>query len=657
MNMFVLSLAILVAGGALPLLAYRRLEVMKYLFAAVSVGASLLACFALFAAADRPESLSWSWTWLGMFALDFSLDRLSLFFLVPIFLIGPLAAVYGCHYLDDGAKALRSAISMFFTALLIASMALVVAAGNMLSFALAWELMSAFSFFLVLYDYEKKESRLAGCYYLLFSQAGALLVIASFAVIYSHTGNFSFAGADTMPWSFKTTVFLLAFLGFGAKAGIMPVHIWLPYAHPAAPSHISALMSGVMIKMGIYGIIRVFFLLGDLDPALGRLVLVCGMVSGVMGVVYALGKHHLKRLLAYHSMENIGIMLIGAGLGMIGFSLGDAAMAVFGFAGALLHVLNHSIFKSLLFFGAGVAIKKTGTGHVDDLGGLMKRMPVTGGTFLAGSLSIAGLPPGNGFISEFLIYFAAFQGLNHDPSTLLPAILAICSLAAIGGLASFCFTKVVGIVFLGEPRTGQAATATEGGPGLTLPTAILAVLCLAIGLFPESFIRLAVFALADQINLSLLDWRQLETIAANLGMGSRLLLALFAVFFLLRLVLYRGKEIAHGPTWGCGFTRPTARIQYTGTSFARSIVKFFRPLVAVRETEVKLAAIFPGCTAYDSRVEDLAEVLLARGVTKPGLALLAKLRWIQHGNIQLYIGYVIVAILALLAILYLWEGV
>ena len=656
MNPFLLSLAMILAGGVLPLLAWRGFSSAKYVSAGITVCASLAAFFTIFTAAGEPESLSWSWRWMHHFTLEFSFDRLSLFFLVPIFLISPLAAIYGCQYLTDGAKSWRSAINVFFTAVLVVSMALVVAAGNMLSFAVAWELMAISSFFLVLYEYEKQESRMAANLYFLFSQAGALLVFAAFAVIYSHTGSFSFLGADSLPMSVKSAVFLLAFLGFGAKAGIMPLHIWLPHAHPAAPSHISALMSGVMIKMGIYGILRMFFMLGDSDPMIGRMVLVCGMISGVMGVVYALGKHNLKRLLAYHSVENIGIILIGAGLGMMGLGMADTTMAVFGFAGALLHVLNHSIFKSLLFFGAGVVVRKTGTSHVDELGGLMKKMPVTGGTFLVGSLSIAGLPPFNGFVSEFLIYFAAFQGLNHGPGTLLPAILAICALAAIGGLASFCFTKVVGIVFLGEPRTEQAAKGGEGGPGLTLPMAVLTGLCLVIGLFPENFIRFSVFALADSIDLSLLDRQQLLTIGTGLAFGARILLALFFLFLLLRAALYRGREVARGPTWGCGYTRPTARIQYTGTSFARSIVHFFRPLVAVRETEVRLAAIFPGWTAYDSRVDDLAEVILERRVTRPGLALLAKLRWIQHGNIQLYIGYIIVAILVLLALLFTREA-
>lgn len=245
-----------------------------------------------------------------------------------------------------------------------------------------------------------------------------------------------------------------------------------------------------MIKMGIYGILRLYFVLAATDIRIGQTVLIFGMVSGVLGVLYALGKHNIKRLLAYHSVENIGIILMGAGLGMIGVAQGNTAMAGFGFAGCLLHVLNHSIFKSLLFLGAGAVIKKTGASHVDQLGGLMKRMPVTGKTFLVGSVSISGLPPFNGFISEFLVYFAAFQGLQYTQSTLLLSMMAIISLAVIGGLASFCFTKVVGIVFLGEPRTEMARRASEGGMAMTMPVVLLAGACLLIGVFPASFITL-----------------------------------------------------------------------------------------------------------------------------------------------------------------------
>lgn len=648
MNIFLLALAIIVAGGTMPLLTHRHPVLTRWVYLITTVVGCMTGLFALFSTAAGLQGMTWAWSWMHGFTLAFSCDSLSWFFLLPIFLICPLAAVYSFAYFPEVEHSLRTAVSYFCTNLLIAAMALVTVAANILAFVLVWEIMSLSSYILVMYDYEKAATRTAGYLYFLFAQAGALLIFASFGVVFSHTGSLAFEQFAAIPAEAKLIVFFLAFLGFASKAGVFPLHVWLPHAHPAAPSHISAIMSGVMIKMGIYGILRVYTLLATTDLLVGQAVLVFGMISGVLGVLYALGKHNLKRLLAYHSVENIGIILMGAGLGMIGVSCGNVIMAGFGFAGALLHVLNHSIFKSLLFFGAGAVIKKTGTSHVDQLGGLMKRMPVTGRTFLIGSVSISGLPPFNGFVSEFLVYFAAFQALQYTHATLLLAILAIISLAAIGGLASFCFTKVVGIVFLGEPRTAQAAGAEEASRWLTAPLVLLAGLCLAIGLFPENFIHLAFAGLTDVVRLGSVEPAMIESVGANLALGSRLFLLIFMAVFLVRKLLYRNKVIAAGPTWGCGFTRPTTRIQYTGTSYARSVISFFRPFVLVRETEVRLQRIFPGRTEYQSRVEDIAEVGLHRGLALPLLTLLGKFRWIQHGNVQLYIGYIILAISVLL---------
>ncbi len=644
MNTFLLSLAILVAGGLVPLLTHRYMLLTKWIY----LGATVLGCItglsALLKIAGGAGGMSFSWSWLQVFTLSFSGDALSLFFLLPIFIICPLAAVYSFGYFHEAGNGLRTAVAFFCTNLLIASMALVTLADNILVFALVWEIMSLSSFVLVMYDYEKEMTRTAGYLYFLFAQAGALLIFAAFGVAFAHTGSMSFAGFATIPAGVKLLVFFLAFVGFGSKAGVFPLHIWLPHAHPAAPSHISAIMSGVMIKMGIYGILRVYASLASTEPVIGQVVLVFGMVSGVLGVLYALGKHNLKRLLAYHSVENIGIILMGAGLGMMGVSHGNAVMAGFGFAGALLHVLNHSIFKSLLFMGAGAVIKKAGTSHVDELGGLMKRMPATGRTFLVGSVSISGLPPFNGFVSEFLVYFAAFQGLQYTHVTMILAVMAIIALAVIGGLASFCFTKVVGIVFLGEPRSTKAAEAGEVGVFLILPMVVLAAACLVIGIFPDIFIRLAFSGLGGLTESSRLDLALVDTVGANLALGARILFAIFLGLVVLRKVFYRGKVRAAGPTWGCGFTRPTTRIQYTGTSYARSVVGFFRPFALVRESAVKLEAIFPGRTHYEARVDDIAEVGLHRGAALPLLAFLSKFRWIQHGNVQLYIGYIIVTI-------------
>jgi hydrogenase-4 component B len=410
-------------------------------------------------------------------------------------------------------------------------------------------------------------------------------------------------------------------------------------------------MSGVMIKMGIYGIFRLYANLGVTDLIFGEAVLTLGIISGILGVVYALGKHDLKKLLAYHSVENIGIILIGTGIGMIGIASENMIMASFGFAGGLLHVLNHSIFKSLLFFGAGAVLQKTGVRHIDQLGGLMKRMPTTGKTFLIGSVSISGLPPFNGFVSEFLIYYGAFHGLTLGGSSFIFTMLAILSLAIIGGLAAACFSKVVGVVFLGEPRTEKAADAFEPGFTMTLPMILLAAACMVIGVFPEPFV-LAVFQGLKSIKtLHLVGVDEIAMITGNLAFAARLFLGIFVLSVLIRKFFYLKKEITEGSTWGCGFTQPTVKMQYTGTSYAISIVDFFRPFVHIRTNYSGISRIFPGRTTYNTRVDDIAETTLMDRIVSPALYLLAKLRWIQHGHIQLYIGYIIVTIIVLLLFL------
>jgi hydrogenase-4 component B len=621
---------------------------MKALAVAATITGSLVGLLTILPALQDTGPPAVTWTWQHFLTLSFSLDALSAFFLIPVFLVCPLAALYSFHYMDCPDDPWRIAVNYFFFTILTVSMVLVVCADSLITFALVWELMSLSSFFLVVHDFHKKQTRSAGYLYFVFTQAGAMCLFAAFGLIYSYTGSLTFEFIDQLPAHIKLAVFLLAFLGFGSKAGIFPLHIWLPHAHPAAPSHISAIMSGVMIKIGIYGVFRIYSLLGDTSLLFGQIVLAAGMISGVLGVVYALGKHDIKRLLAYHSVENIGIILIGAGLGMIGISTGRTTMAVFGFAGSLLHVVNHSIFKSLLFMGAGAVLQKTGIRHVDELGGLIKRMPTTGRTFLVGSISISGLPPFNGFVSEFLIYFAAFHGLNLPGVPFLLAALAIISLAVIGGLAAACFTKVVGIVFLGEPRSEGAARASEVQVSMLVPMWLLALLCLAIGIFPEPFVRLAFAGLRDMALLGPVEPETGRELLGNLALAARLFLGMVLVVTLLRKVLYAKKEIAHGPTWGCGYTQPTVRMQYTGTSYAMSIVEFYRPFVKVRRVYSGIRKIFPGQTAYETRVDDIAEIAMNQWLVHPLARILDWLRWIQHGHIQLYIGYIVLTIIVLL---------
>ena len=584
--------------------------------------------------------------WDG-FPLSFRVDPLAAFFLVAVYAVCALAALYSFHYLDKPEKSLGTAINTFFFSLLIVSMAMVVAADNMLTFMLAWEGMSLSSFFLVIHDYASADNRKAGFLYLVFSQVGAMFILAGFGLIYSHTGSLELLAAS-LSTPLKTVVFVLCFIGFGSKAGIFPFHVWLPHAHPAAPSHISAVMSGVMIKTGIYGIIRIYSLLELHTPVLGQIVLLTGIVSGILGVVYALGQHDLKRLLAYHSVENIGIILIGLGIGMLGVAAGQPAMAVLGFAGGLLHVLNHAIFKSLLFMGAGIVIQKTGTRTIDALGGLMKSMPTTGITFLIGSLAISGLPPLNGFVSEFLVYLAGFRGLVSAPANLALSAAAIVGLAIIGGLALACFSKVVGVVFQGEART-PIANVDERGATMRLPLVVLATACVAIGIFPQSFVFMAIKGVeAIATGYGPIDMAPFLKITMGISLAAFLFLVLLLLVAALRQRAYKGKTITRAGTWGCGFTQPTVRMQYSGASYAASILDFFKPVAPHREDHPAIQGRFPPGTHYHSHIEDIAEMNLTRGIVHPVLWLFDRLRWIQHGDIHLYIGYILLAIVILL---------
>ncbi|MGD8835237.1 MAG: proton-conducting transporter membrane subunit [Desulfobacteraceae bacterium] len=649
MQSFYIALILILVGGVGPLFLWPRFSVMKGVGVLAMVAGCVMGLKQAFSILMNADTLSVSFDYLNTFSLSFQIDPLSAFFLVAIFAVSLLAAVYSYHYMDNPAKALRCAANYLCFSLLVAAMALVVTANNMITFMLCWEIMSLSSFFLVVYNYEVPAHRKAGYLYFVFSQVGAMFIFAAFGIIYAHTGGFGFAAASDLPNGAKMVAFILAFIGFGSKAGIFPLHVWLPHAHPAAPSHISAVMSGVMIKTGIYGIVRMYDMLNWHTEVLGYIVLVAGVVSGILGVVYALGQHDIKRLLAYHSVENIGIILIGLGIGMVGVAGGKPIMAVLGFAGGLLHVLNHAIFKSLLFMGAGMVLHKTGTGSIDALGGLIKRMKITGTTFLIGSLAISGLPPFNGFVSEFLIYMGSFNGVALGRFDFAASVMGIVGLAIIGGLALACFTKVVGVVFQGEPRTGKARNVDEKSMFMLFPMLILAAACIVIGIYPNFFMIMAVKATASlQLGYGRLPLEPFMPLAANITRAAAIFFTTLMVIIALRMLLYRGKSVARSGTWGCGFTQPTVKMQYTGSSYAASILEFFKPVAPLEENHPPVVGRFPERTHYYSKVHDAAEVQLNRVIVNPMLWLFDRLRWLQHGDIHLYIGYILLAIVVLL---------
>ncbi len=649
MSHFFAAISLILAGGVVSLV-FARQHVFSRAAAAILISAGCA-----WGLVDTVIKLTGSVThsaafqYLNLFFLAFEMDGLSAFFLAVIFLVCLLAAVYSFHYMDDPGSSVKTAVTGFFFSLLVVSMAMVVTAANMITFMLSWEIMSLSSFFLVIHNYQHVENRKAGYLYFVFSHVGAMFLFAGFGVLYKYTGSFGFADVHTLPEAAKTLAFVLFFIGFGSKAGVFPFHVWLPHAHPAAPSHISAVMSGVMIKTGIYGILRIYALLEMPAPGFGYLVVAAGVVSGILGVVYALGQTDIKRLLAYSSVENIGIILIGMGIGMIGVSSRNPLMAVLGFSGAIFHVLNHAMFKSLLFMGAGMVVHQTGTRSMDSLGGLLKSMKITGFAFIIGSLAICGLPPFNGFAGEFFVYMGAFKGISLDKIPFAVSIAAIISLAVIGGLALACFTRVVGIVFQGEPRTDAARNQTETGATMLGAMGILAGACVIIGIFPGWFFNLILSAVSSlNLGYERIPAAPFAQIAGHITLGALVIVVLVLAVAVLRSWCYRAKPVSQSGTWGCGFTRPTTKMQYTGSSYAFDIIQFFRPAAPLEENHVPIAGRFPAGTRYESRVHDIAERYMEPGVVRPVQFVFDRLRWIQHGDIHLYIGYILLAIVLLL---------
>src|SRR3989454_1816767 len=453
-----------------------------------AVAGSLLGLFALVRfLAGGQDAVEFTAAWAvpgGSLALR--LDALSALFLLPAFLMSGLCALYGHEYLVATRLGDRSAWAWFFFNILVGSIVVVLLARNAVLFLVAWEVMAVSSFFLVTLEDEEEQAREAGWTYLVASHLGTAVIITLFALLGSRAGSLDFrdfAAVAGGEGSRAGLLFILALVGFGVKAGLMPLHVWLPEAHPAAPSHVSALMSGVMIKTGIYGIVRVLGFLGPPAAWWGWVLVGAGAVSGIVGVLFALAQHDLKRLLAYHSVENIGIITMGLGVGVLGVSSGTPWLAALGFAGALLHVVNHAIFKGLLFLGAGAVLTATGTRDMERLGGLLRLARWTGVTFLVGAAAISGLPPLNGFVSGFLILVGAVKGVAALPAeTVVPLLLVAGGLALIGGLASACFAKAFGIVFLGTPRAPLARAVADPGALMMIPMATLAAACPAIGL-------------------------------------------------------------------------------------------------------------------------------------------------------------------------------
>ncbi len=580
-------------------------------------------------------------------AVNFVIDPLAAFFIMVITVMSLLSVIYSNGYLKPYIDSKNINSHLVFLPVLIASMLAVVTCQNALMFLICWEIMSLSSFFLVIFESDKKDVLKAGIKYLVFMHISVLFIILAFAILSIKAGSFDFAVFKSVLQnnsSFANLVFILSFIGFGTKAGFVPFHNWLPDAHPAAPSHVSAIMSGVMIKTGIYGILRTLSLVGVPSKMISYAVLIISVISALYGVLYAITQHDLKRLLAYHSIENIGIIGIGIGVGMLGLTYHNPTVALVGLAGGILHVLNHSIFKELLFLSAGSVYIKTHTRNVEVLGGLIKSMPYTAIMFLIGSVAICGLPPFNGFISEFLIYFGMFKGLEiHNFVSLIVLLFAISGLALVGTMAILCFTKAFSIIFLGMPRSEAAEKVSEDtGKSMIIPMGILGLFTLLIGIYPQYVfwhVKKVVFAILPEAAMNVCavcyePMRLMQTIAF-FAVG---FVAFLTFMILLKLKLTKGKIQLH-ETWGCGYNRANNHMQYTASSYASPFLSMLKPLFKKVFDIKKPKKLFPHSAHFSLHIEDIEEAYVINPVLKLDEWFLSKFEAIQSGNIQSYIKY------------------
>ena len=648
-------LAIGVAAVLLP----RRAEFLtRYLY---SLGA--IACLALAAIGLIAIGLPWKGMVLplGLPDLPFHvrLDALSAFFLL---LLGATSAGISCYAVGyfSGASGHSPGMTCLQYHWFLAAMALVLIADDAYLFMVAWETMALSSYFLVTTEHHDPEIRKAGFVYLLIAHVGAIAILLCFAVLHGGQGVYTFEAMRQAQLSsdWATIAFLLALVGFGAKAGIVPLHVWLPEAHPAAPSPVSALLSGVMLKTAIYGLFRVTY---DLLPSVkwewGLVVLVLAVVTTLFGVLFALMQHDLKRLLAYHSVENIGIILIGFGLSLIYMGTGQPVLAALGLMAALYHTLNHAIFKGLLFLGAGTVLRHTGLRDLGRMGGLIRVMPYTAFFFLVGALAISALPPLNGFVSEWLTFQAALLSPALEHGVLRSIIpLAAAALALAGALTAMCFVKVFGVAFLGQPRSVDAVRGHEAGRWEQLGMAWLAALCVLLGLTPVWML-----GVMDPIALDLLDsslaysgaaphWLWLTPVAPERASYSPVLFLLVIVavvlvaFWLVRS-LYHGR-LRRAPAWDCGFPGLGARMQDTADGFAQPIRQIFAP---VYQIESHHPDPFDRLPRYFTEVRDRFWGWIYFPIARAAGFCSRVVGRIQTGRVAVYLMYSFATIIFLLA--------
>ena len=607
---------------------------------------------------------------LPFFNLEIFVDGVSAFFLLIIGIVSFAVSLYSIGYSKEYETKKRISAFGFLFNIFILSMILVVSSNNAFFFLIFWELMSLVSFFLVIYDHDKEENLKSGITYLVMTHFGTAFIFASFLLGYIQTGSFSFDSfrnsSVSFPLLIKDLVFVFAFIGFGTKAGMVPLHIWLPKAHPSAPSNVSALMSAVMIKIGIYGMIRTIFDFSGfgMSPDFawwGMLLVAVGSASALIGVLYAVVEHNIKRALAFHSIENIGIILIGLGLSVVFASFHLTALSVLALVASMYHTINHAVFKGLLFMGAGAVVSATKTKNIEDLGGLIKQMPWTALLFLIGAISIAGLPPFNGFISEWLTLQSLLSSYQI-PSTILQISIAFASLpfALTIGIAAATFVKLFGMTFLSKARSKHAINIKEVPHSMILGMSILAAICVLLGVIPFLGISLisTAFHLSSQPS-SPFDAMTVQNSSgmnfANLSMPVVLIIIssiAIAIFGFIRVLSGNTRKTTYG-TWDCGFGSLDSRMEYTATSLSqpiRAVFKaFFKPYNKTeKESFGEKNPYLLKTLKIETVTKNIFEEMLYLPIISAFVFFFDKIRRLQTGKINAYLFYMMITIVLLL---------
>ncbi len=654
MNFLFFSWLVLGLGACAAALPWRNARITALL----GGGSAVLGCLSGLIAAglgligDTATTFTRPWSMPGG-SFSLRLDGLSAFFLLPLFIVGLVGALYGTEYMRKE----KARLHWTWFNLLLVSMAMVVTAANGLLFLFAWECMSLTSFFLVITEYNKSEVMEAGWTYLLATHLGAGCLFAFFLTAGAFCGSLEFSSfpfLSTLTGPVVSALFLLLLAGFGSKAGIFPLHVWLPDAHPAAPSHVSALMSGVMVKTAIYGLLRMCSFLPVSPGWWGGMLMAIGISGALFGIAMAAMQSDVKRSLAYSTVENVGLILLALGFWMQSRAAGQHVAAALALAGGLIHLLNHALFKSLLFLGAGSLMHGCGSRDLGRMGGLMKRMPVTGLVIVCGAMAISALPPFNGLVGEWYIYRALLEsGVTFYGFGGFFPVMLIGFLALVGGLVLIVMTRIIGIALAGVPRSPGAAQAHEAGWPMRGAMIALALLCLAGGLMPVQLLRVAGRAAV------LLDPDSAQLFAGQavtpwwLGIMALLLLgALLAAWSFNRWRQGRG-TVAAGPTWGCGFAFPTSRMSYSAESYSELAQSgMFCSCLTPESRDGRTIGFFPPPKSFAFAAPDPVLEKLFKPLFRRLAGYCRRCCRLQSGNLHIYLLYVATATVLLL----FWAG-